>query len=53
MIGFAFFFLNLFSLQKDFQLKKNNNYIIARHKQQPGIEGKMIPLDEVLEDNVS
>lgn len=46
-------FLSLFSLQKNFQLKKNNNYIIAKHKKQQGIEGEMIPLDEILEDNVS
>lgn len=53
MVGFVFFFFNLFSLQKNFQLKKNNNYIMARHIKQPGIEGEMIPLDEILEDNVS
>lgn len=53
MVGFVFFFLNLLSLQKNLQLKKNNNYIIARHKKQPGIEGEMIPPDEILEDNVS
>lgn len=53
MVGFVFFFLNLFSLQKNFQLKKTNNDIIAKHKKQPGMEGEMIPLDEILEDNVS